>query len=137
DATFAGVPPLIADVKETPTPNSHQFDQSASGSKSSRRSVTPARTELFTPEERDALREAVVSSLPPGTSAPTPRQIRAFLSKYQIARALCGYRSIQEPGTTANRLAHGLAKAVFANIMPALPSDSKAGRFTIEQIITD
>jgi hypothetical protein len=107
------------------------------GPKGSAPVLASRRADLFTQQERDFLRDAVIRALPPGNVAPTPRQIRSFLSKYQIARALCAYRPVSDPSATTHGLAQGLAKAVFSNIAPNVPPNETEGRFTIEQIIAD
>jgi hypothetical protein len=106
--------------------------QAIAGEKGVEKRGLPNRTDLFTPQERDFLRNAVVRALPPGGRSPTPRQIRSFLSKYQIARALCAYGKFSNP----DQLAEGLAKAVFDGA-PIVPPNKTRGRFSIEQIIAD
>ena len=124
-------PSVTPDGEKSPT-TSGALDRQASELKSFAPSSLPSpRADLFTKEERDILRDAVVSAIPKGNIGPTPRQIRSFLSKYQIARALCAYRPVSDAGVTPRRLAEGLAKAVFANIAPLVSPDKTEGRFTI------
>ena len=122
---------------DTAATSVRQSDRGASGAKGPAPLLPRRRADLFTQQERDVLRDAVVGTLLPSNIAPTPRQIRSFLSKYQIARALCAYRPVSDPSISTRRLAEGLAKAVFANIAPIVPPGEKAGRFAIEQIIAD
>jgi hypothetical protein len=59
-------------------------------------------------------RKAISEVLKRGTNPLTPRQIRSFLAKYQLARALCGPDLARDPDLPT-RLADGLAKAVFGD----------------------
>jgi hypothetical protein len=116
--------PSVRPEGEKAATTSDALDRNTSELKSFAPSSLPQpRADLFTKEERDILRDAVVSAVPKGNIGPTPRQIRSFLSKYQIARALCAYRPVSDAGVTPRRLGEGLAKAVFANIAPLVPPD--------------
>jgi hypothetical protein len=111
----------------------------AEEAKSAERAVPNApkiRTELFTQSERSALSKAVSRALASGVSSATPRQVRAFLAKYQLARALCGRHLARDPDMVS-KLANGLAEAVFRNAQPSLPPEKKDGVSAIEQVIAE
>jgi hypothetical protein len=92
------------------------------------------RGELFTATERRMLRQAILSATETHGARPTPREIRGFLAKYQLARALCGGHAASEPDAV-QRLADGLARAVFQNAPREVLTDAKAHRFAVEQVI--
>jgi hypothetical protein len=103
------------------------------------------RGDLFTQMERNALSKAVSEVLKRGTNSLTPRQIRSFLAKYQLARALCGPDLARDPDLPS-RLADGLAKAVFGDgLAKAVTKKSKSaaapegedGRISIAKVIAE
>jgi hypothetical protein len=123
---------VVTDITREPEPKSAESNKIIRN----KPALDNAPRELFTQLERQILREAVVKALPPNVLAPTPRQIRAFLTKYQLARALCRYRIVQN-SDTARLLAEGLAHAVFGNSAPTVDMNSDDRRFSIGQVIAE
>ena len=82
---------------------------------------TPVEGGAFTATERALLQEAVRKNIK--NQSPTPRQVRSFLAKYQLARALCKLEGSNSH--LARDLIFKLAEACFLDRVPA-PSGAKA-----------
>jgi hypothetical protein len=92
------------------------------------------RSDLFTRTEQQLLQDVVKSAVADGSASPTPRQIRSFLAKYQLARALRSSQINSDP-LIAGQLAERLAQAFFRDNIPARAKEDE--RFAINVIVAE